>query len=92
MLNITLNLRYAVDGRARGVHDRRNGGCPAVVRDRCDKAVFAMIISSFSRSSSISVSRRASAFQRYAIRCGACDCRALRNSSEDIADDQHDRE
>ena len=40
--------------------------------------------------SSISVKRRASAFQRNAIRCGTCKCLALRNRSDDGADSQHE--
>ena len=44
MLNLTLNLRYAVDERARSSAIRLGGGCGASVRDRCDKHVVATII------------------------------------------------
>ena len=44
MLNFTLNLRYAVDERARSTGERQGGGCGADVRDRCDKSVVATTI------------------------------------------------
>ena len=45
MLKFTLNLRYAVDGRARGGLDRQVGGCSADVRYRCDKTFVETIVS-----------------------------------------------
>ena len=44
MLKFTLNLRHAVDGRARSSGERQGGGCGAGVRDCCDETLIATTI------------------------------------------------
>ena len=85
MVNFTLNFGTRLTG-AHSSEDREGGSCGAGVCDHCDKTIVATIISQFSKTSSISVLRRSSAFQRHVIRSGARECRTLRNSSEDGTD------